>query len=124
MIRRPPRSTLDRSSAASDVYKRQDICKYVKSTMKNDKEKSEFYPYNLDIKGEVISENRLVLTIFSFIPVSYTHLRAHETVLDIVCRLLLEKNKQTKKKKKNTTTHTHKLDLSITHNNFAHSTIR
>ena len=25
MIRRPPRSTLDRSSAASDVYKRQDI---------------------------------------------------------------------------------------------------
>ena len=25
MIRRPPRSTLDRSSAASDVYKRQDL---------------------------------------------------------------------------------------------------
>src|SRR5664280_3264311 len=30
--------------------------------------------------------------------VSYTHLRAHETVLDVVCRLLLEK-----KKKHNTT---------------------
>ena len=28
--------------------------------------------------------------------VSYTHLRAHETVLDLVCRLLLEKkNKNT-----------------------------
>ena len=26
------------------------------------------------------------------VPVSYTHLRAHETVLDLVCRLLLEKN--------------------------------
>ena len=26
-------------------------------------------------------------------PVSYTHLRAHKTVLDIVCRLLLEKKK-------------------------------
>ncbi|WDT36867.1 hypothetical protein PVA38_11825 [Streptococcus pneumoniae D39] len=26
-------------------------------------------------------------------PVSYTHLRAHETVLDLVCRLLLEKKK-------------------------------
>src|SRR5678809_944215 len=26
MIRRPPRSTLDRSSAASDVYKRQLLC--------------------------------------------------------------------------------------------------
>ena len=31
-------------------------------------------------------------------PVSYTHLRAHETVLDLVCRLLLE----TKKNKHNT----------------------
>ena len=30
------------------------------------------------------------------IAVSYTHLRAHETVLDLVCRLLLEK-KKTKK---------------------------
>ncbi|WDT36895.1 hypothetical protein PVA38_12200 [Streptococcus pneumoniae D39] len=27
--------------------------------------------------------------------VSYTHLRAHETVLDLVCRLLLEKKKST-----------------------------
>ena len=27
--------------------------------------------------------------------VSYTHLRAHETVLDLVCRLLLEKQKNT-----------------------------
>ena len=29
--------------------------------------------------------------------VSYTHLRAHETVLDLVCRLLLEKKKEIKK---------------------------
>ena len=29
--------------------------------------------------------------------VSYTHLRAHETVLDLVCRLLLEKKKKNKK---------------------------
>ena len=27
----------------------------------------------------------------SYMTVSYTHLRAHETVLDLVCRLLLEK---------------------------------
>ena len=44
--------------------------------------------------------------------VSYTHLRAHETVLDLVCRLLLEK------KKKQTSTqskgqHTHQ-DRSLT----------
>ena len=30
-------------------------------------------------------------------PVSYTHLRAHETVLDLVCRLLLEKKKHQNK---------------------------
>ena len=35
--------------------------------------------------------------------VSYTHLRAHETVLDLVCRLLLEK----KKHKSNRITLTH-----------------
>ena len=28
--------------------------------------------------------------------VSYTHLRAHETVLDLVCRLLLEKKTKTR----------------------------
>src|SRR5665811_289094 len=33
-------------------------------------------------------------------PVSYTHLRAHETVLDLVCRLLLEKKKKKTQKKK------------------------
>ena len=33
--------------------------------------------------------------------VSYTHLRAHATVLDLVCRLLLVKKKKQKKKKKN-----------------------
>ena len=34
------------------------------------------------------------------VTVSYTHLRAHETVLDLVCRLLLEKKKKHQKKKK------------------------
>ena len=32
------------------------------------------------------------------VSVSYTHLRAHETVLDLVCRLLLEKTKKEKEK--------------------------
>ena len=30
---------------------------------------------------------------FTYIPVSYTHLRAHETKANLVCRLLLEKKK-------------------------------
>ncbi len=39
-------------------------------------------------KPKIIQDYR-----FGFIAVSYTHLRAHETVLDLVCRLLLEKKK-------------------------------
>eukprot|EP00657_Telonema_sp_P-1_P001521 TRINITY_DN140_c0_g1_i14.p1 TRINITY_DN140_c0_g1~~TRINITY_DN140_c0_g1_i14.p1 ORF type:complete len:143 (-),score=74.10 TRINITY_DN140_c0_g1_i14:66-494(-) len=41
---------------------------------------------DLDLTG-VVEDHR---------PVSYTHLRAHETVLDLVCRLLLEKKKKKK----------------------------
>ena len=33
-------------------------------------------------------------------PVSYTHLRAHETGRKLVCRLLLEKKKKKKEKEK------------------------
>ena len=90
MIRRPPRSTLDRSSAASDVYKRR-VLALVAS-------------YFLGV------DPATVLNLINQAPsvavapqsahkppaddaVSYTHLRAHETVLDLVCRLLLEKKK-------------------------------
>ena len=43
-------------------------------------------------------ERKITMEIVSYytpVAVSYTHLRAHETVLDIVCRLLLEKKKHT-----------------------------
>ena len=43
-------------------------------------------------------------TLFGFVftvsPVSYTHLRAHETGRNLVCRLLLEKKKKKRLKKK------------------------
>ena len=45
-------------------------------------------------------------------PVSYTHLRAHETVLDLVCRLLLEK-KNKNKEKNNTYTETGRVTKTI-----------
>ena len=45
-------------------------------------------------------------------PVSYTHLRAHETVLDLVCRLLLEK-----KKERNNTNNTTPQDSETKDNN-------
>ena len=37
--------------------------------------------------------NVFTVNTTTFTAVSYTHLRAHETVLDLVCRLLLEKKK-------------------------------
>src|SRR5674536_372792 len=69
MIRRPPRSTLSSSSAASDVYKRQERVGH----------------QDLRVVTRGGSGRRL--------PVSYTHLRAHETPEHLVCRLLLEKKK-------------------------------
>src|SRR5659263_463516 len=48
-------------------------------------------------------------------PVSYTHLRAHETRHDIVCRLLLEKKK--KKKTKTSTTSNKMTTTKIAMNN-------
>ena len=39
--------------------------------------------------------NVLVVTLIGWEAVSYTHLRAHDTVLDLVCRLLLDKQNLT-----------------------------
>ena len=82
MIRRPPRSTLDRSSAASDVYKRQ-----------TSNRSSTAVAPPATRKRRANRPANWSLTTTRRHTVSYTHLRAHETVLDIVCRLLLEKHK-------------------------------
>ena len=42
----------------------------------------------------------------SVVPVSYTHLRAHETPEHLVCRLLLEKKKETHKQNNHKLRHT------------------
>eukprot|EP00831_Metopus_contortus_P028434 TRINITY_DN23629_c0_g1_i2.p1 TRINITY_DN23629_c0_g1~~TRINITY_DN23629_c0_g1_i2.p1 ORF type:complete len:135 (+),score=28.98 TRINITY_DN23629_c0_g1_i2:57-461(+) len=101
MIRRPPRSTQGVSSAASDVYKRQTwgsfdkaflvigiilaiaafvggVAMFVYGVMKSNSKKD------------------IVDLLLAYLSVSYTHLRAHETSLHLVCRLLLEKKKKTK----------------------------
>ena len=80
MIRRPPRSTLDRSSAASDVYKRQ-----LQRPERDSVGGGPVGRRHETFKTEVTEE------LHGAPAVSYTHLRAHETVLEIVCRLLLEK---------------------------------
>ena len=52
-------------------------------------------PLMIDIAGTVLTNlDRQRLShplVGGIIPVSYTHLRANETVLDLVCRLLLDK---------------------------------
>src|SRR5665648_1126707 len=52
---------------------------------------------NKEIKA-LLERNKHLIEVSWPIPVSYTHLRAHETRHDIVCRLLLEKKKKNKKK--------------------------
>ena len=57
---------------------------------------------SVDLKGCDPASIRDAEKIHRFIiePVSYTHLRAHETVLDLVCLLLLAKKKKHKKNRK------------------------
>ena len=83
MIRRPPRSTLDRSSTASDVYKRQE--EIVLREFKGANAGGDAFDKYIEMKTDIS------FYASDSMPVSYTHLRAHETVLDLVCRLLLEK---------------------------------
>eukprot|EP00657_Telonema_sp_P-1_P007196 TRINITY_DN26913_c0_g1_i1.p1 TRINITY_DN26913_c0_g1~~TRINITY_DN26913_c0_g1_i1.p1 ORF type:complete len:127 (+),score=62.09 TRINITY_DN26913_c0_g1_i1:61-441(+) len=115
MVRRPPRSTQSRSSAASDVYKRQELGGGDASLLP-----LEAYlmvllhigKHSLPDGGVCVLESNVGLAALlaavrrqNLVPrephdlhvvgaVSYTHLRAHETVLDLVCRLLLEKKKK------------------------------
>ena len=46
-----------------------------------------------DTKNTIELSKRIFFPFYGYMTVSYTHLRAHETVLDLVCRLLLEKKK-------------------------------
>ena len=83
MIRRPPRSTLDRR-------RQRQMC------IRDRK----YFGGHSDILGGalVFKENNektaFIKKVQCYGAVSYTHLRAHETVLDLVCRLLLEKKKK------------------------------
>src|SRR5450756_1997153 len=51
----------------------------------------------MDISRRVKKCGARILRGGAYKPVSYTHLRAHETRHDLVCRLLLEKKKKKKK---------------------------
>ena len=59
----------------------------------------EFLYNNFDMSIIFTWIGAVIVGIVVSIPVSYTHLRAHETKANLVCRLLLEKKKKKKKKK-------------------------
>src|SRR5450756_3249973 len=107
MIRRPPRSTQSRSSAASDVYKRQ--CTKCGGTFATPRSHcmtcgAETEWMQLPLTGKVhtyttcyfggqefLAETPFTLIMVEwpgvdtlFLSVSYTHLRAHETRHDLV----------------------------------------
>ena len=57
-------------------------------------------PGGVEYPAETLAAFRDLARARGLAPVSYTHLRAHETVLDLVCRLLLENKKKQQKNKK------------------------
>ena len=99
--RRTTRSTRLSSSAASDGFKRQGLRVDNCSDLLKAGDGSQYgYIVGASTEGTrpcKVSPPRVMLTRDRVVPVepfpvSYTHLRAHETVLHLVCRLLLEKN--------------------------------
>src|SRR5665811_2579580 len=97
MIRKPQRATRGRSSAASDVYKRRERPR--PRRRRREECRTCHRPSDISRRRSDTRSGRGTACCRSWrIPVSYTHLRAHETVLDLVCRLLLEKKKKKKKK--------------------------
>eukprot|EP00658_Telonema_sp_P-2_P072846 TRINITY_DN61937_c0_g1_i1.p2 TRINITY_DN61937_c0_g1~~TRINITY_DN61937_c0_g1_i1.p2 ORF type:complete len:115 (-),score=16.03 TRINITY_DN61937_c0_g1_i1:78-422(-) len=111
MKRRPPRSTLSSSSAASDVYKRQVfrlflffqpspfpshhvvVVRGMHSLLGEGKGEPPPCVCRRDILSLLFSHALRFLCMCGSNAVSYTHLRAHETPEHLVCRLLLEKKK-------------------------------
>eukprot|EP00825_Cyclidium_porcatum_P047705 TRINITY_DN7805_c0_g1_i1.p2 TRINITY_DN7805_c0_g1~~TRINITY_DN7805_c0_g1_i1.p2 ORF type:complete len:116 (+),score=29.17 TRINITY_DN7805_c0_g1_i1:76-423(+) len=89
MIRRPPRSTHCISSAASDVYKRQVSTQSTWEQVLRDELQVKFGTIQRRLAFPLCKDDTLKSET-----VSYTHLRAHETRHDLVCRLLLEKKKK------------------------------
>src|SRR5660397_258673 len=100
MIRRPARSTPLYSSAASDVYKRQlgvDVVALLVVGRGHAVQRGiEIVSGDVDALVGLLERQRDPATLevdvddLDHDPVSYTHLRAHETKANLVCRLLLE----------------------------------
>ena len=90
MIRRPPRSTLDRSSAASDVYKRQEYAVLFATTpgasyLWNDSSTAD----SLLINAEGVYSVEVFNTCFSFTDTVNITLNTNPPMVDIPASLIL-----------------------------------
>ena len=100
----PPDSVPDGDGASwKDQTLRESWLKVAEERIKQVSDPKSAYRHGADLL-DGSPTNTFVLVIFGvslgwlslkYAPVSYTHLRAHETVLDLVCRLLLEKKNTT-----------------------------
>ena len=88
---------LVRSRGLGDVYKRQGLIRQAVQPIEHSlcQEGKQLEQDDARIARRQVGPRRAAAlnleARFLHEPVSYTHLRAHETVLDLVCRLLLEK---------------------------------
>ena len=103
MIRRPPRSTLDRSSAASDVYKRQQIWR-ISSAQYQIRVDGVFYSYKEAIMAARANPNGAVmkacLLYTSPSPRDRTRSRMPSSACKKKTKIQKKKKKQIKQKKK------------------------
>ena len=96
------------SRGLGDVYKRQDqiyvqLKQYETEIKQSNRKLETMFEANVNYYHElvkyILAGEQGCQELEAYIaPVSYTHLRAHETDSYLVCRLLLEKKKQDKRK--------------------------
>ena len=85
MARHPNRARLDAwlDGAEHDIDEHVENCEHCVETLTSISAET----------TEPKNKSELKPALLQLLPVSYTHLRAHETEADLVCRLLLEKKK-------------------------------
>ena len=85
-----------RGAAALSATRLARLTGSVRSALPKLKSLTAEFRYFVELRAALADDERARLVdLLGATPVSYTPLRAHETVLDLVCRLLLAKNKST-----------------------------
>ena len=93
MIRRPPRSTLDRSSAASDVYKRQELLRTIVglNELTSDDVVSIIFTTTADLNATFPAVAARAMGL-DLVPLMCSHEMAVPGALDMVVRVMMHIN--------------------------------